>query len=87
VEACKTMTMITTQTKLSHNSHHQPQWLENKVNTVMRPSCCRLCQYYRSEGRNGGHCQKLGVSVASHWASCSLALPPFAPSWEKTLPH
>lgn len=81
------MTMITTRTKLTKNSIPHSQWLETQAMAVMRPSCCRLCRFYRSEGRNGGHCQKLGVSVASHWASCSLALPPFAPSWEKTLPN
>jgi hypothetical protein len=27
-------------------------------------------------------CQQLGVPVKSGWKACSLALPPFAPSWE-----
>lgn len=35
-----------------------------------------------SEGRRGGLCQQLGVPVSSSWKACSLALPPFAPSWE-----
>lgn len=50
------------------------------------PSHCRLCQFYkfdRGQGRGRGNCCKLGVPVRSHWRSCRLALPPFAPSWEK----
>jgi len=27
-------------------------------------------------------CQQLSVPVRSSWKACSLALPPFAPSWE-----
>lgn len=28
-------------------------------------------------------CQQLGVPVKAGWKACSLALPPFAPSWER----
>ena len=45
-------------------------------------SACRLCRYYETEGRRGGRCQQLGVPVKGSWRSCSLALPPFAASWE-----
>jgi hypothetical protein len=27
-------------------------------------------------------CQQLGAQVQASWKACSLALPPFAPSWE-----
>jgi hypothetical protein len=27
-------------------------------------------------------CQQLGARVQAGWKACSLALPPFAPSWE-----
>ncbi|EKF03574.1 hypothetical protein FDUTEX481_02479 [Tolypothrix sp. PCC 7601] len=27
-------------------------------------------------------CQQLGAPVQGSWKACSLALPPFAPSWE-----
>jgi hypothetical protein len=27
-------------------------------------------------------CQQLGAPVQAGWKACSLALPPFAPSWE-----
>jgi hypothetical protein len=27
-------------------------------------------------------CQQLGAPVKASWNACSLALPPFAPSWE-----
>ena len=45
-------------------------------------SSCRSCRYYTPEGRRGGLCQQLGAPVSSHWKACSLAFPPFAPSWE-----
>ncbi|OLP17074.1 hypothetical protein BST81_17090 [Leptolyngbya sp. 'hensonii'] len=45
-------------------------------------STCRHCRHYVPEGRRGGSCQQLNVSVRSGWKACSLALPPFAPSWE-----
>ena len=51
-----------------------------KVNSVT--SACRSCRYYTPEGRRGGNCQQLGVPVRGVWKACSLALPPFAPSWE-----
>lgn len=46
-------------------------------------SSCRHCQFYRSEGRRGGHCHQLGVPVQGTWKSCSLAMSPFAAGWEK----
>lgn len=46
-------------------------------------SACRYCQFYRAEGRRGGHCHQLGVPVQGCWTSCSLALPPFAPLWKE----
>lgn len=45
-------------------------------------STCRYCQYYKAEGRRGGQCQQLGAQVQSGWKACSLAIPPFAPTWE-----
>jgi hypothetical protein len=45
-------------------------------------SACRHCQHYVSEGRRGGQCQQLGSPVKGSWRACSLALPPFAPTWE-----
>lgn len=45
-------------------------------------SACRCCRYFQPEGRRGGACQQLGVPVRGSWKACSLALPPFAPSWE-----
>lgn len=46
-------------------------------------SSCRCCRYYKPQGRRGGACQQLGVHVRGNWRSCSLSLPPFAPSWER----
>ncbi len=45
-------------------------------------SACRVCRYYRPEGRRGGLCQQLGVPVNASWKACSLAIPAFTPSWE-----
>jgi hypothetical protein len=45
-------------------------------------SACRVCRYFQPEGRRGGVCQQLSVPVRASWKACSLALPPFAPSWE-----
>ncbi|QSJ15352.1 hypothetical protein JYQ62_26370 [Nostoc sp. UHCC 0702] len=45
-------------------------------------SACRYCRHYKPEGRRGGMCQQLGGPVQASWKACSLALPPFAPSWE-----
>jgi hypothetical protein len=41
-------------------------------------SACRHCQFYKPEGRRGGHCQQLDVPVQGQWQACSLSLPPFA---------
>lgn len=43
---------------------------------------CRHCRYYTPVGRRGGNCQQLDVPVRGGWKACSLAMPPFAPSWE-----
>ena len=40
-------------------------------------SACRHCRYYQPEGRRGGSCHRLGVSVNSNWKACSLASSPF----------
>ncbi|MEH1921540.1 hypothetical protein [Nostoc sp.] len=45
-------------------------------------SACKYCRHYQPEGRRGGTCQQLGAPVQAAWKACSLALPPFAPSWE-----
>ena len=47
-------------------------------------SVCRHCQNYNLEGRRGGHCSQLGSLVQGSWKACSLAIPPFAPSWESS---
>jgi hypothetical protein len=45
-------------------------------------TACRCCRFYTPEGRRGGNCSQLGVSVRGCWQACAFALPPFAPSWE-----
>ncbi|CCH68379.1 FIG00872625: hypothetical protein [Richelia intracellularis HH01] len=51
---------------------------------IIRPltSACKYCRHYKPEGRRGGVCQQLGTPVKGKWAACSLAIPPFIPSWE-----
>lgn len=43
---------------------------------------CRNCRHFAPQGRRGGVCQQLGAPVRGGWKACSLAVPPFAPSWE-----
>ncbi|WP_058996359.1 hypothetical protein [Leptolyngbya sp. NIES-2104] len=45
-------------------------------------STCRHCRFYSPEGRRGGHCSQLNVSVQSTWKACSLATRIFEPEWE-----
>ncbi len=45
-------------------------------------SACRYCRFYHPEGRRGGMCEQLNVSVQGSWKSCSLAVPAFRDSWE-----
>lgn len=54
----------------------------NMKNIKFLTSACKYCRYYNPEGRRGGNCQQLGAPVLGNWKACSLALPPFAPSWE-----
>ena len=44
-------------------------------------SSCRYCRHYQPEGRRGGKCGQLGVSVESSWKACSLASHPFTDNW------
>jgi hypothetical protein len=44
-------------------------------------SACRRCQFYTLEGRRGGQCQLLNVSVQGSWSACTLAAAPFTPTW------
>lgn len=38
---------------------------------------CRFCQNYEVEGRRGGLCHLLNVSVRGNWQACPLAMPSF----------
>ena len=52
------------------------------MNPADRPvSACRRCQFYTLEGRRGGQCQLLNVSVQGSWSACTLAAAPFTPTW------
>ncbi|MEB3885901.1 hypothetical protein [Lyngbya sp. CCY1209] len=51
--------------------------------TPILTSACRCCQHYTPEGRRGGICDQLHVPVKGSWKACPLAIPAFAPSWER----
>lgn len=63
----------------NENERQTPK--KNPMKTSLT-SACRQCRHYTPEGRRGGLCQQLGVPVQSKWTACSLAAPPFGPSWE-----
>lgn len=59
-------------------------------------SCCQRCRHFTLEGRRGGHCGQLNVTVQGRWSACSLATPVFfepisvvtqrtAPAWSEPL--
>lgn len=47
-------------------------------------SSCRYCHSYQPQGRRGGMCKQLGVTVQSQWKSCYLAQPIFSSSWDNS---
>ncbi|MBE9163964.1 hypothetical protein [Tychonema sp. LEGE 06208] len=46
-------------------------------------SKCAFCCYYKDPKGSVGHCQLLNAPVRGGWKSCTLAMSPFAPSWEQ----
>lgn len=44
-------------------------------------TACRHCQHYSPEGRRGGGCQLLGVSVQGNWKPCPFMIPAFNQAW------
>ena len=46
-------------------------------------SSCRYCRFYNPEGRRGGICSQLNVSVKAHWKSCQFSCPVFADDWQE----
>lgn len=49
-------------------------------NITRSVSACRHCSHYRPEGRRGGQCSVLGVSVQGQWSACAAAQPLFEPA-------
>ena len=54
-----------------------------KKNNFATTSACRYCSSYEPEGRRGGLCQLLGVSVEGSWKACAFASSPFENTLEK----
>lgn len=46
-------------------------------------SVCRYCRFYSPEGRRGGSCEMLGVTVQGSWKACTLASSPFETTLKK----
>lgn len=44
-------------------------------------TACRHCQHYSPEGRRGGGCQLLNVSVQGNWKPCPFMIPAFNQTW------
>ena len=40
---------------------------------IMGISSCRHCRHYAHEGRRGGQCEQLNVSVQGSWNACGLS--------------
>ena len=40
---------------------------------IMDISSCRHCRHYAHEGRRGGQCEQLNVSVQGSWNACGLS--------------
>ena len=46
-------------------------------------TACRFCKHYNPEGRRGGSCGMLNVTVEAEWHSCNLAVSPFISIWDQ----
>ena len=77
------MTPLNALSETPQQTQQATTWQKSLLPTSTPPSKCQFCQFYQHRGRQGGYCQKLTTPVQSHWRSCPLALPPFAPSWEE----
>ena len=51
--------------------------------TNFSTSNCRYCRFYQPEGRRGGRCRMLDVSVQSSWKACTLGSSPFETTLKK----
>lgn len=45
----------------------------NSIAREIMCSDCRHCRHYVHEGRRGGQCEQLNVSVQSNWNACVLS--------------
>lgn len=66
--------------------------LKNLKKNVMKETnflnlSCRHCRHYQPEGRRGGSCEILGVSVDSSWKACTLASSPFEKAFTDLNPN
>ena len=52
------------------------------VRSNISTSKCTFCRHYQLQRGSAGHCQLLNAPVRGGWKACSLAIGPFAPSWE-----
>ena len=64
-----------------NNIDSNPTLVMNSIGSK-RTSKCTFCSHYQLPRGSVGHCQLLNAPVRGGWKSCSLAMSPFAPSWE-----
>ncbi|MBE9186993.1 hypothetical protein IQ270_20625 [Microcoleus sp. LEGE 07076] len=67
---------------LERNNIHSKPNLVISDRRCTYTSKCSFCAHYQLQRGSVGHCQLLNAPVRGGWKSCTLAMPPFAPSWE-----
>ncbi|MBE9094602.1 hypothetical protein [Tychonema sp. LEGE 07203] len=67
---------------LERNNIHSKPNLVISDRPCTATSKCGFCGHYQLQRGSMGHCQLLNAPVKGKWKSCTLAIPPFAPSWE-----
>ena len=65
-----------------HKIHSEPI-LVTSDRRCTSTSKCAFCCHYKDPRGSVGHCQLLSAPVRGGWKSCTLAVPPFTPSWEQ----
>ncbi|MEG3977581.1 hypothetical protein QT970_23565 [Microcoleus sp. herbarium8] len=67
---------------LQRNNIHTEPILVTSDRRCTSASKCAFCGHYKDPRGSVGHCQLLNAPVRGGWKSCTLAMSPFAPSWE-----
>ena len=71
--------LLPTDDKITTDDLQTETGADNKITTntiareIMGISSCRHCRHYAHEGRRGGQCEQLNVSVQGSWNACGLS--------------